>query len=214
MTIRHHLSDQILMAYAAGALPEAFNLIAAAHVSMCDECRARLAGYEALGGAVIETDDEVALSDGCLEAMMARLGDLPQANARAPQRRAGIFPAPLAEYVGGGLDAVRWRPVGRGVRQAILCSDDAASVRLLHIPAGQAMPDHGHKGMEMTLVLQGAFRDAHDRFGPGDVETADEDTDHTPVAETGVDCICLAATNAPLRFNSLLPRLVQPFFRI
>ena len=42
------------------------------------------------------------------------------------------------------------------------------------IPAGTAVPDHGHRGTELTLVLQGAFRDETDRFGPGDVEIADE----------------------------------------
>jgi putative transcriptional regulator len=35
-----------------------------------------------------------------------------------------------------------------------------------------------------------------------------------PVAETGPDCICLAATDAPLRFNRMFPRLLQPLFRI
>lgn len=76
------------------------------------------------------------------------------------------------------------------------------------------MPDHGHKGREMTLVLQGAFSDADGRYGRGDVEIADDAVQHTPVAEAGQDCICLAATEAPLRFRSLIPRLVQPFFRI
>jgi putative transcriptional regulator len=64
------------------------------------------------------------------------------------------------------------------------------------------------------LVLQGAFRDETDQFGVGDIEVANEDLDHTPVAMDGEDCICLAATDAPLRFNSLLPRLAQPFVRI
>jgi putative transcriptional regulator len=64
------------------------------------------------------------------------------------------------------------------------------------------------------LVLQGAFRDESDRFGPGDVEVACEDMQHTPIAEDGPPCICLAATDAPLRFSGLLPRLAQPFFRI
>jgi putative transcriptional regulator len=64
------------------------------------------------------------------------------------------------------------------------------------------------------LVLQGAFRDETDQFGVGDIEVANEALDHTPVAMDGADCICLAATDAPLRFNSLLPRLAQPFVRI
>ena len=76
------------------------------------------------------------------------------------------------------------------------------------------MPDHGHRGTELTLVLQGAFRDEVDRFGPGDLEIATDELEHTPVAEEGAPCICLAATDAPLRFRGLMPRLLQPLFRI
>lgn len=214
MTIKHHLSDDLLMAYSAGDLPEAFNLVIATHVSLCDECRAQLEAYDALGGAVIE--EQVAeMSMGSLEACLARIEGLPQANARAPRRGNGIFPAPLVDYIGGGLDAVKWRPLGLGARQAILkMGDNGASVRLLSIPGGTAMPDHGHSGLEMTLVLQGAFRDEGDRFGRGDIEVADDSLEHTPIAEPGETCICLAATQGPLRFNRLIPRLAQPFFRI
>ena len=63
MSIRHHLTDQLLMAYAAGDLPEAFNLVVATHVSLCDECRARLASYEAVGGAMLEGADVAEMSD-------------------------------------------------------------------------------------------------------------------------------------------------------
>ncbi|MEY4983557.1 MAG: hypothetical protein RIR62_1823 [Pseudomonadota bacterium] len=214
MTIRHHLTDQLLMAYSAGDLPEAFNLVVATHVSLCDECRARLAAYDAVGGAVIDTGDVAEMSDDSLMACLARIDGLPQANARRPMKRAGIFPAPLADYVGGGPNKVRWRNLGMGVRQAILPTGKDASARLLYIPAGQAVPDHGHRGLELTLVLQGAFRDEKDRFGPGDIEIADEAMEHTPVAEAGEVCICLAATDAPLRFNAIIPRIAQPFLRI
>lgn len=212
MTIRHHLSDALLMAYAAGTLPEAFSLLVATHVSLCDECRAAAQAYEAVGGAVVETAAEVALS-GSLDAVLARL-EMPVAPPSPSPRRAGIFPAPLAGYVGGGAERVKWRTVGMGVKQAILVADREASVRLLYIPAGQAVPDHGHRGTELTLVLQGAFHDETGRFGPGDVEMADETLEHTPVAEPGPDCICLAATDARLRFKGLVPRLAQPFLRI
>lgn len=213
MTIRHHLSEELLMAYAAGELPEAFALVVATHVSMCDECRARAESWEAVGGALIE-DGEATMAEDALEACLARIEELPQANARSAPKRRGILPAPLAEYVGGDLSSVKWRPVGKGVRQAILPTDRLASARLLYIPAGVAVPDHGHRGLEMTLVLQGAFADEKDRFGPGDVEIADPDLEHTPVAQPGPDCICLAATDAPLRFKGLVPRLAQPLFRI
>ncbi len=214
MTIRHHISDQLLMAYSGGSLPEAFNLVVATHVSLCDECRARLGAFDAVGGAVLDETEAVAMSDDSLAACLDRIDMLPQATTRKPLKRAGVFPAPLASYFGGGPERVKWRPLGMGVKQAVIRTGRDASARLLYIPAGQAVPDHGHRGLELTLVLQGAFRDESDRFGPGDIEIADEAVEHTPVAEQGPACICLAATDAPLRFNALIPRLAQPFIGI
>lgn len=210
MTIRHHISDQLLMGYSAGQLPEAFNLVVAVHLSMCDDCKARLGAFDAVGGALMEDCGAVAMGEDSLAATMARLSQ----TAPSPGRRAGGLPAPLVDYIGGDLAAVKWRSIGMGVRQAILPTDTLATARLLHIPAGRPVPDHGHRGTELTLVLQGAFRDETDHFGPGDLEIANEDLNHQPIAEAGADCICLAATDAPLRFNGLLARIAQPFFRI
>jgi putative transcriptional regulator len=211
--IKHHLTDALLMAYSAGTLPEGFSLVVATHISLCDECRARMHEYDAVGGAIVDEQAPVTMSDNSFAATLDLIenGDIP-----APARRisSGHFPTPLQEYVGGDLDAVRWRKVGGGVRQAILSADKSTSVRLLHIPAGVAVPDHGHCGTELTLVLQGAFSDETDRFGKGDIEVATQDLNHQPIAEMGEDCICLAATDAPLRFNSVIPRILQPFLKI
>lgn len=214
MSIVHHLPDPILMAYAAGNLPEAFGLVVATHVSLCDDCRTRLQAFEAVGGTVLESAGAAAVSEEALAATMRLIASRAKDPIKARMPASAVFPAPLRDYVGGDLDAVRWRSVAGGVRQAILASSRSGSVRLLHIPAGAAMPDHGHRGTEMTMVLKGAFRDADGRFARGDVEVATEATSHTPVAEGGEDCVCLAATDAPLRFSGLIPRIVQPFFRI
>lgn len=214
--ISHHLTDNLLMAYAAGTLPEAFSLVVATHVSLCDECRARLGAFDAVGGSVLEQCDSIALSDDALAATLARIaGKAPESRPSAPVARTrSAVPDPLRDYIGGDLASVRWRPVGMGVRQAILSTGPGAIARLLYIPAGAAVPDHGHKGTELTLVLRGAFLDETARFGPGDIEVAGEETEHTPVADIGEDCICLAATDAPLRFRGFLPRIAQPFLKI
>jgi putative transcriptional regulator len=201
------------MGYAAGALPHAFDLVVASHVSMSDDARARLAGYEAMGGVVLSDMNEARIAEDSLERTLAKIAGAP--NRKAPARpENGIFPEPLRNVVGGDADAVKWRSLGLGAKQCVLQSDDGASARLLYIPAGQAMPEHGHRGMELTLVLQGAYRDEADRFARGDVEFADQTTDHTPVAEGDVDCICLVATDQRLRFKGLLPRIAQPFIGI
>ena len=215
--IQHHLTDALLMSYSAGTLPEAFNLTVAAHVSMCDECRARLGAFDTVGGALIEdcaTIAPVEMEADSLEATLAMISDTPQEMSVPKATDGSALPAPIRDYIGGDLDAVKWKPIGMGVKQAILSTSKDATARLLFIPAGSAVPDHGHRGTELTLVLQGAFVDESDRFGPGDLEVANEDLNHTPVADVGADCICLAATDAPLVFKGLLPRLAQPFLKI
>lgn len=211
MTIKHHPQEATLLAYATGNLPEAFNLIIAAHVSLCDDCRAVVESCDAVGGSLLEDTSAVAMCAESLDRTMAAL-DTPQ--APVPKAAPGILPAPLQRYVGGDLDAVKWRPVGLGVKQAILPTSTEASARLLRIPAGVAIPDHSHEGNELTLVLQGAFADEDDHFARGDLEVADGDVTHTPIAAPGADCICLAVTDAPLAFKGWLPRVVQRFVGI
>ncbi len=213
MPIQHHLEDATLMAYAAGSLPEAFNLIIAAHVSLCDDCRATLESYDAIGGAVVEHTECAEMSPGSLAQALARL-ELTVHEAPEPRRNTGALPTPLQDYVGGDLDAIRWRSIGMGVKQAILPTSSDATARLLFIPAGAAIPDHSHAGTEMTLVLQGAFQDEGGRYARGDIDVADGDVTHMPIADMAEDCICLAVTDAPLKFKGLLPRIAQKFARI
>lgn len=220
-TIKHHLTDELLMGYAAGNLPEAFNLVVASHVSLCDECRARLASFEALGGAVLEEEPVCEMGADSFAATIQMISDMPQEDrietvqkAAAAKNEAGVFPGPLRDYVGGDADAVQWKSLGGRVRQAILPTSKDATARLLYIPAGLPMPEHGHSGTELTMVLQGAFEDVDGTFARGDVEVANEELEHTPVAADGADCICLIATDAPLKFSGLLPRLAQPFIGI
>ncbi len=207
--IQHHIPDDILDEYRAGTLPHAFSVVVAAHLSLCDACRARHEACDMIGGALLAGVDAVALGTGARDRMMAAL-DSP-APAPAP-RGSGAFPAPVMAELQGRPP--RWRMLGGGIRQQILSADRSGSLRLLYIPPGKAVPEHGHGGLELTLVLQGSFADSEGTFRRGDVETAHDDIEHQPIAGPGAPCICLAATDAPLRFLAMLPRLLQPIFRI
>lgn len=209
--ITHHLPEPMLADYAAGRLGHAFSVAVAAHVSLCDECRARLAAHEAAGGAVLETLPPEPVSDDLMARVMARLDD-PAAAPPEPPAPSEIFPGAVMAALKGRPP--RWRSLGMGIRQSLLHAGKDGSLRLLYIPPGRAVPDHGHEGRELTLVLQGAFHDETGHFGVGDIEVADASLEHTPVADEGAPCICLAATDAPLRFHGLIPRLLQPIFRI
>lgn len=208
--ITHHISDALLDACVTGSLPHPFAVVAAAHLSLCDTCRARAEAAEMLGGSLLDRIPPATLSPGAQDRLLAALDD----NAPPPPQAtaSGIFPAPVMQALGG--QPPKWRMLGGGIRQQILSADSEASLRLLYIPPGRAVPAHSHGGLELTLVLQGSFADSEGRFGPGDVETAHDEIDHQPVAGPDAPCICLAATDAPLRFRALIPRLLQPLFRI
>lgn len=207
--ITHHVSDALIDAYVTGGLAHPFAVVVAAHLSLCDACRARAEAAEILGGALLDRLDPAPLGAGAEDRLLAALDDRPPPR---PLAAFGIFPAPVVQALGG--QPPKWRMLGGGIRQHILSADSEGSLRLLYIPPGRAVPQHSHGGLELTLVLQGSFADSEGRFGAGDVETAHDDIDHQPVAGPEAPCICLAATDAPLRFRAMIPRLLQPLFRI
>lgn len=206
----HHAPDAMLAAFAAGSLPYPFAVLISAHVSACDECRARVGAHAVIGGIVLEQLPAAAVSAAMRDRTLAALDEALAPPSQHPPF--DIYPAPLAHLLGGAPP--RWQPLGFGTKQTILWLGNEGSVRLLSIPPGQAVADHGHRGLELTLVLSGSFSDDSGHFQAGDLEVADEKVVHVPTAGDGMHCICAAATDAPLRFRSILPRLLQPLLRI
>lgn len=221
MTISHHLSDAFLLDYAAGNLSEGWSLAVASHLALCPACRRRLDAMEGAAGALLEKivveKDEPGDS---WQQMKKRLGGLQAIEIKpaAPvpaSKPASILPEPLRSYVGGDLPDLKWRALGRGAYQILIeTGDPDTQVRLLRIPAGKPVPEHTHDGRELTLVLAGSFRDGTDVFGRGDIEEADDTLLHQPIATEEEDCICLAVTEAPLKFSSWIVRLMQPILKI
>lgn len=218
MNIHHHPSEELLLAYAAGDLGEAWSLVVATHTALCPLCRAQVRDAEAIGGVLVDDLEPVSMSSDSLERTLARLAGAPERTAeRATDTSisAPVLPEPLRSYAGGDAGDLRWRPLGRGAYHVPLVrSPLGETARLLRIPAGRPVPEHGHNGLELTMVLSGSFTDRSERFARGDVETADGDLVHQPIADAGEDCICLAVTDAPLRFRSRMARLVQPLIGI
>jgi putative transcriptional regulator len=210
MNIAHHLDDATLMSCAAGALPPALAAVAASHISLCRRCSEGLARAERIGAALLANLAPVALT---AEPVMPR-EDAPVRSSRtgAPAEGGGDVPAPLARLIGPRLDAIAWRPLGLGVwHHAVrLEGADGGELRLIKVGPGRSLPAHGHGGMELTLVLRGAYQDELGRFAPGDIADLDEATDHRPVADAQTGCICVLACEGPARFHGLLARLMQP----
>lgn len=219
MTSAHHVSDDLLVAYEAGTLSEGWSLAVATHLALSPSARREARLATDVGGALLEGIEPEPVTESAFDRLMARIAQVPQDPiVEAPARSAddaNAVPAPLREYIGGDLRQIAWKRLGVGAwHLPVKTRDGKTSVRLLRIPAGSPVPEHGHRGMELTVVLAGTLCDGSEVFGRGDIEQADEAIEHQPVAGPGEDCICLAVTDAPLRFKSLIVRLAQPFLRI
>jgi putative transcriptional regulator len=216
VTIIHHLDDATLVAYASGNLAEAHSVVVEAHVAMCSVCRAGLRQAESLGGAVLADQNEEAVSDLCRSATLASL-DAALPHAAKPKSAKGEVPLVLSRLLDGkSLADVAWKKKAPGVAMfdIPMSKGSKTQLKLLSIKPGAAMPEHGHGGEEITLVLKGAYHDHMGRFGAGDVADLDEDVEHTPVVTGDEACICLVALEAPTRFKSIWARLAQPFVGI
>ncbi len=227
MTVRHHISEEMLLDYAAGTLSEGWGIAIASHLALCPACRNHLAAMEGAAGALLEKVTQSEGVDDSWDRFRERLKDSPvdptdaglarqtKAGAPPPAEPGAVLPEPLRSYVGSDVGGLKWRALGRGAYQIRIQTDDPSTqVRLLRIPAGRPVPEHTHQGRELTLVLSGSFRDGDQIFQRGDMEEADDDLLHTPVATEGEDCICLAVTEAPLKFTSWIMRMIQPILKI
>ncbi|WP_375450679.1 ChrR family anti-sigma-E factor [uncultured Devosia sp.] len=217
MSIVHHLNDDLVVSYAAGALSEGWSIAVATHLALCPSCRRRLAAAEAIGGSLLENLPAKVPAASSWDAVRARLSTPDVSDAPPAFPSTPVLPQPLRDYVGGDLGSVRWQALGKGASQLrIRTRDRSTQVRLLRIPAGRPVPEHTHGGRELTLVLSGSFHDGDGAtiFARGDIEDADASLTHTPTATPQGDCICLAVTDAPLRFSSWIVRLVQPILGI
>lgn len=225
-TVKHHPSEAVLAAYAAGHLGEGLSLLIATHLTFCPDCRAFVAEAEAMAGVLMDDVPPMALRDGALDAVLGRLDreDRPVAGRPQPvtRRRPASSPArnhqggmalpvPLRAYV-SDPSAARWQWVAPGVRQFDLMQRPKGrdSARMLRIAPGRVLPHHGHGGLELTVVLQGSYSDEQGRFTRGDLAEIDADMHHQPIADSGEDCICIVGTDAPLRFSGFVPRMVAP----
>lgn len=203
---RHHISDDILLAHAAGNLNAAFGLVVSTHLSVCADCRARLRTHEGIGGLLIENLPPAELAANSFDKVLARLETPPAPSTPTPHLRDNLLD-------GGGI---RWTHIGSGIKQAPLSGFDenSGTLRLLSIAPGTTVSAHSHAGTELTLVLTGSYMDELGRFQAGDLADLDEDTTHQPIADSDDACICLVATEGRLKFSGLLPRLIQPLIGI
>ncbi len=206
MSINHHLDDATLMSCAAGSQPEAFAAVVTSHLAICPRCRSELKKHALIGEALFEALAPTPVTREAPVVAM-RAGESDDVTEAAAE-----LPAPLKAVLAGSSDAVAWRRLGPGIWHLPIALSEPArgDLRLLKVAPGTQLPEHGHGGSELTIVLEGSYRDEFGTYRRGDVADLGDDIEHRPVADEKDGCVCLVASDQKARFKGLVARLLQP----
>jgi len=221
-----------MLDYTVGSTPPAMSLLVATHMAMCPASRRLYDMLRGVGGVLLDTLGGEPLRTISAESVLARADEVAGAAERVgvadvARPATGARPrGPIAKFGGmtppGPLLALAdefasesaWRSLGVGVAAVPLSvSTEGWRAHLLWAKPGLRIARHTHQGQEAVLVLKGAFWDQGERYGPGDVAVHDDATVHSPVIDRGEDCVCLAVTQAPVRFVGPLGWLLNRFSR-
>jgi len=199
--ISRHPHDATLMSFAAGSLPEPLAASVSAHVSMCARCHDEMRDMELIGTELLRELPATSVCERKME-VPNRPTEAPSLGGRLPGsgRIADRLPAPIARKYGLASDGIPWRAwkrygTGFWYHRLALSPGVKGDLRLVKVAPGCKMPWHGHGGAELTLVLEGAYADESGEFRRGDMQDVDEETEHEPVADKELGCICLFATD-------------------
>ncbi len=223
--ISYHPDSRYLTDFATANLPLAEAVCVSAHLEFCGKCRAHVQQLTDVGGHMFARLQPEAVSEDSFAALMARVSagsqqpaapvtvavEAPREDADDAAQSNVFLPRAVRRLVSGSLDKLRWVQLGKALRVAPLqVSDESRETAIYDIRAGGRMPEHEHRGEEITVLLQGSFSDADGSYSRGDFVVRHAGETHQPTATMDKDCICLVCLERPVRPRGLIYRLLEP----
>ncbi|MBX2837130.1 MAG: ChrR family anti-sigma-E factor [Gammaproteobacteria bacterium] len=211
--VSHHLADDTLSAYSAGSLNQAMETLIACHLTVCPYCRSRANAADGIGGAMLHESEHLSMQSNANQVLTLAMSQPkfgPKMESVEPEP--GI-PMPLTRLLGKPLAELDWKRMAPGIKQINLSDQPRkhGAFKLLHLDPGVVLSQHSHTERELTYVVKGSYQDEIGRFKAGDIADLDDNNIHQPVVDTDEPCIALIATDSPVRFTGVVPRLLQPF---
>jgi len=218
--LSHHLTDETLQDYAAGVLNQSMETLIACHLTVCPACRTRSDAADGLGGVTLNaqpfsalnvTADDILALDGTLNIESAS-----SAQTDEPKLDSLGVPRPLGRLLPSSINTLPWKTFGPGMKQYSLGEHSRKDgvFKLFSLAPGSKMSAHTHEHRELTFIVSGSYTDDFGHFTAGDVADLSADHHHTPIVDSDEPCICLIATDAPVKFDGLVGKVMQPFVGI
>jgi putative transcriptional regulator len=208
----HPQSDQ-LVEFAAGTCHTGMSVAVSVHLHYCPQCRAALSELESTSAVLFEQQTLVPVEDSSFSTLMQRIQQEPKPEPVIKPAKAR-FPKALATLLPESLDQLEWRQPMKNLRVSHLITDESGMIiGLHHMKAGGQVPNHYHRGDEVSVVLEGGFSDQLGSYGAGDFILRTPNDTHSPRADAHEDCLMLSVVTAPVKLTGALGWLINPFLK-
>lgn len=219
--VSFHPDAKFLTDFAAGNLPLSEAICVAAHLEYCSKCRSHVQQLTDLGAQLMDRlqPQPAAADDQGFDALMQRIDagdtDVPAPSSpdigRASTANPLGLPRVVQKLTAGNLRSLKWAQFGKSLRIApVNVGEKSRDTAIYDIKAGGRMPEHEHRGEEITVLLKGSFSDAEGKYVKGDFVVRHAGERHQPTATLDTDCICLVSLAQPVRPSSIWYRLLEP----
>ncbi len=228
--VSFHPDAKFLTDFAAGNLPLSEAICVAAHLEFCSKCRSHVQQLSDLGAQLMaRLEPQLAAADSddrqAFEQLMQRIDaadtdtavtsaatTISAGAARGSSANPLGLPRVVQKLAAGGLQDLKWAQFGKSLRIApIRIGEKTRETAIYDIRAGGRMPEHEHRGEEITVLLKGSFSDADGKYVKGDFVVRHAGERHQPTATLDTDCICLVSLEQPVKPSSFWYRLLEPF---
>lgn len=215
--VSHHLSDESLLDYTNGSLPVSMETLVACHLTVCPHCRNRSRLTDGVGGQLLLEQEPTAPKLSAQE-LLLQSRTKPSITVSKKVNKVGdnTVPRPLGRLLPGPLETLEWRAVGPGIKQYALSNQprQEGAFKLLRLEPGITLSPHTHNERELTYVVRGSYHDEVGHFKAGDIADLDDHIEHRPVVGTEEVCFALIATDAPVKYTTMIGKIMQPFVGI
>ncbi|MHA7881076.1 MAG: ChrR family anti-sigma-E factor [Saccharospirillum sp.] len=212
-----HPQTEQLVEFAAGTCHTGISVAISVHLHYCSQCRKRLSELESASAVLFEQQAPALVSDSLFESVLADIQQGQETGAEAPIAKPvtrSRYPKALMALIPSSLDDLEWRSPMKNLKVTHLMTDESGLIiGLHHMKAGGRVPNHQHRGDEISVVLEGGFSDELGSYGPGDYIFRTEDDVHSPQADAHEDCLMLSVVSAPVKLTGALGWLINPFIK-
>lgn len=218
--IKQHPSQEQLLAFAEGSLNSAEALVVSAHCDMCARCQKEVAQFTDDIASQSLAEESTLVEAVSFSSMFDAITQQPasqQISAQVPDKtieldgRKFTLPRTLRRYAN---HTGNWSKLVGKLWQAPVNIEGVGKANFIYMEKGGTVPEHTHKGNELTIVINGHFSDGMGHYQSGDFIAMNGTHTHAPYSNDDEGCLVFTIVDEPLHFTSGVARLLNPFSQL